>query len=233
MQKNGNMDHSKMKKIACAESSEPKISVDSAIESLVPKPAVTGSRRRKINIEIYKTSADSFCRRTFLRMQVLNTHMREVRDAVFVDSGALVGLKDGLCKGKAGRRSNTFTTSDGRISVKLGFRACADWDSTVEEGVMQIRDYLAVTACAPQMPRMRDAVLQLLERDGRGNLRVGAVARLEEYARKLGDPRFTAAVAIIRAARRLAETSQFITVCYKDEQGVKRTLPLSLTAMEE
>ena len=56
--------------------------------------------------------------------------------------------------------------------------------------------------------------------------------QLEQHAAKYGDPLFIEGVQIIRDAYRPVDSCQFISVSYKDDKGIKHTLPLSLAAMD-
>ena len=72
----------------------------------------------------------------------------------------------------------------------------------------------------------------LLAKDRKGNLKASRVLQLREIARKSGYPQLIEATDIIQNAYRPVDTCQFISVSYKDDKGVKQTLPLSLAAME-
>ena len=65
-----------------------------------------------------------------------------------------------------------------------------------------------------------------------GKSEASRVLQLREIARKSGYPQLIEATDIIQNAYRPVDTCQFISVSYKDDKGVKQTLPLSLAAME-
>ena len=77
-----------------------------------------------------------------------------------------------------------------------------------------------------------DMVMNLLAKDRKGNLKASRVLQLREIARRSGYPQLIEATDIIQSAYRPVDTCQFISVSYKDEKGVKQTLPLSMAAME-
>ena len=64
--------------------------------------------------ETYKTLVDKFV--------VGNVKMMLIKKNVFESAELLIDMKDDLYKTKADRRSNTFTTQDGLMSITLGNR---------------------------------------------------------------------------------------------------------------
>ena len=79
-------------------------------------------QKREESIAAYKSSVDEFCRNKFSRLQALSEEMRRLKEEVFGDAETLIALKDELFRTKSDRHSNQFTTSDGKITVALGYR---------------------------------------------------------------------------------------------------------------
>lgn len=189
-------------------------------------------QKREDDIAAYKTSVDEFCRSKFARLQALSEEMRRAKEEVFGDAETLIGLKEELFRTKSDRHSNQFTTSDGRITVALGFRTNDGWDDTVNAGVDKVKTFIRSLAKDDDSAALTEMVMNLLAKDRKGNLKASRVLQLREIARKSGYPELIEATDIIQAAYRPVDTCQFISVSYKDEKGVKQTLPLSLAAME-
>lgn len=189
-------------------------------------------QKREDNIEAYKNSVDEFCRSKFARLQVLSEEMRRAKEEVFADAATLIKLKDELYDTKSDRRSDQFTTSDGRITIALGNRTNDGWDDTVNVGVDKVKTFIRSLAKDEDSAALTEMVMNLLAKDRKGNLKASRVLQLREIARKSGYPELIEATDIIQSAYRPVDTCQFISVSYKDEKGVKQTLPLSLAAME-
>ena len=189
-------------------------------------------QKREDNIEAYKNSVDEFCRSKFARLQVLSEEMRRAKEEVFADATTLIKLKDELYDTKSDRHSNQFTTSDGRITIALGNRTNDGWDDTVNVGVDKVKTFIRSLAKDDNSAALTEMVMNLLAKDRKGNLKASRVLQLREIARKSGYPELIEATDIIQSAYRPVDTCQFISVSYKDEKGVKQTLPLSLAAME-
>ena len=182
-------------------------------------------QKREESIAAYKSSVDEFCRNKFSRLQALSEEMRRLKEEVFGDAETLIALKDELFRTKSDRHSNQFTTSDGKITVALGYRTNDGW-------VDKVKTFIKSLAKDEDSAALTEMVMNLLAKDRKGNLKASRVLQLREIARKSGYPQLIEATDIIQNAYRPVDTCQFISVSYKDDKGVKQTLPLSLAAME-
>ena len=81
--------------------------------------------------ETYKTLTDKFVTTNIKKLQNLSSQMMLIKQEVFRDADLLIDMKDELFKTKLDRRSNTFTTQDGLMSITLGNRINEGWDDTV------------------------------------------------------------------------------------------------------
>ena len=190
-------------------------------------------QKRQDDIDAYKQSVDDFVRTTFERMKKVSELMREEKNAAFTAADTIIALKDELYDTKTDRHSNSFTSSDGMISITLGRRTNDGWDDTVNVGVQKVHDFFKSMARDEEMAALTEMVMSLLARDKKGNLKASRVLQLREVARKSGYSDLMEAVDIIQQAYKPVESVEFISVQYKDENGVKQTLPLSLASMEK
>lgn len=158
--------------------------------------------------------------------------MMLVKQEVFRDAELLIDMKDELFKTKVDRRSNTFTTQDGLMTITLGNRVNEGWDDTVNAGIAKVKDYLASLAKDDDTAALVETVMGLLAKDRKGNLKASKVLELEKLAQKKQDEMFLDGIAIIRAAYRPEPSCQFIEVTLKNENGNDEKLPLSLAAMK-
>lgn len=189
-------------------------------------------QKREDDIAAYKSAVDEFCRTKFFRLQTLSEQMRRLKDEVFADAELLIRLKEDLFRTKSDRHSDQFTTSDGRLTIALGNRTNDGWDDTVEIGVAKVKEFIRSLAKDADSAALTEMVMNLLAKDRKGNLKASRVLQLREIARRSGYPQLIEATDIIQSAYRPVDTCQFISVSYKDEKGVKQTLPLSMAAME-
>ncbi|MBQ4126636.1 MAG: DUF3164 family protein [Alistipes sp.] len=189
-------------------------------------------QKRQESIDAYKQSVDEFCKDVFGRMQKVSELMRAEKERTFFAANILIEMKEQLYKTKQDRHSNQFTTSDGKYTVALGYRTNDGWDDTVDVGIAKVKEYLRSLAATEDGAKAVDIILKLLAKDKKGNLKASAMIQLEQEAAKIGDATFIEGVQIIRDAYRPVDTCQFISVSYKDDNGVKHTLPLSLSSMD-
>lgn len=190
------------------------------------------SQKRQDSIDAYKQMVDEFCSYTFERMKKISELLRTEKERVFAAADLLIEQKEALFKTKQDRHSNQFTTADGKYTVALGYRTNDGWDDTVDVGIAKVKEYLKSLTTTDEGAKAVDIIMKLLAKDKKGNLKASAMIQLEQHASKYGDPLFIEGVQIIRDAYRPVDSCQFISVSWKDDNGVKHNLPLSLAAMD-
>lgn len=186
-------------------------------------------QKRLDDIDAYKDLVGEFCHATKDRLLALSKEMRRHKDDVFKSVENIIEMKETLYRTKIDRHSNSFT-ADG-ITVSLGRRTNDGWDDTVEVGIAKVKDFLCTLAKDENSAKLYKAVMQLLSKDKKGNLKASAMLQLEKYAAEWNNAEFTEGVEIIRNAYKPVETCDFISVSYKDEDGKVHAIPLSLAAM--
>lgn len=190
------------------------------------------NQKRKDDIDAYKQMVDEFCSDVFARMKKVSEQLRDEKERVFSAADLLIEQKEKLYSTKQDRHSNQFTTSDGKVTVALGYRTNDGWDDTVDVGIAKVKEYLKSLTSTEEGAKAVDIILKLLAKDKKGNLKASAMIQLEQHAAKYEDPLFIEGVQIIRDSYRPVDSCQFISVSYKDDKGIKHTLPLSLAAMD-
>lgn len=202
-----------------------------ALKAQIEAQEAAEKQKRLDDVNTYKELVAGFCHETKDKMMALSTLMRQHKDDVFGKVEAIISLKESLYNTKLDRHSNSFT-ADG-ITVSLGRRTNDGWDDTVEVGIAKVKDFLSGLAKDENSGKLYKAVMQLLSKDRKGNLKASALLQLEKYAAEWNDPVFTEGVEIIRNAYTPVETCDFISVTYKDDQGKVHAIPLSLAAMSK
>lgn len=189
-------------------------------------------QKREDDINTYKDTVDEFVRRVYDILVPLSDKLKEAKDTIFKEKDAIVDLKESLYDTKLDRHSNTFTTSDGKITLSMGFRTVDGWSDDAEAGIAKIKDYMKSLAKDENGAKQNKIIMELLAKDKKGNLKLSSIVQLEKHANEFGDPLFIEGVKIIKDSYRPTETSQFISLIYKDEHGVKHSVPLSLSRMD-
>ncbi len=181
--------------------------------------------------EEYKRLVDASVRSAVGKLRKLSDEMMRVKREVFEEFDTLIRMKNELFRVKLDRKTDTFTTGDGAMSVTLGSRTNEGWDDTVEAGIAKVKDYLGTLAKDDNSAALVETVMGLLAKDRKGALKANKVLELERLAVKSQDQGFLDGIGIIKAAYRPVPTCQFISVETKDEKGNATPLPLSLSAM--
>ena len=181
--------------------------------------------------ETYKQMVDTAVSSAVKKLQLLSAEMMRVKQEVFQEFGSIIDLKNELFKVKLDRKSDTFSTRDGAMTLTLGSRTNEGWDDSVDAGIAKVKEYLATLAKDENSAALVETVMGLLAKDRKGTLKANKVLELERLAIKTQDKDFMDGIRIIKDAYRPVPTCQFISVETKDEKGNSVSLPLSLSAM--
>lgn len=181
--------------------------------------------------ETYKQMVDTAVSSAVKKLQLLSAEMMRVKQEVFQEFGSIIDMKNELFKVKLDRKSDTFSTRDGSMTITLGSRTNEGWDDSVDAGIAKVKEYLATLAKDENSAALVETVMGLLAKDRKGTLKANKVLELERLAIKTQDKDFMDGISIIKDAYRPVPTCQFISVETKDEKGNSVSLPLSLSAM--
>lgn len=183
--------------------------------------------------ETYKSLKDEAIVTFFGKLQEISNLLISTKRDVFSGFDNIIDMKDELYKTKSDRQSDTLTTEDGKISIKLGNRVNDGWADTVDIGITKVKEYLRTLAKDENSADLLDTIMKLISKDRKGNLKASRVLELEQLAVKRNDPTFTEGINIIKEAYKPVPTCQFIDVKYRDENGKERSLPLSMSVADE
>jgi len=180
----------------------------------------------------YRDLKDEAIRDMFKELTEISNRMQYQKALVFDRFVTIIEMKDNLYKTKSDRMSNSFTTEDGSITIKLGHRINEGWSDVMEVGVAKVKDYLKTLARDDNSAALVDAVMGLLTKDRKGNLKASRVLELEKLAQRSGNPDFIEGINIIKESYRPSPTCRFIEVKFRDENNKERSLPLSMSTID-
>lgn len=189
-------------------------------------------QKKQDDKEAYKALRDETVRQTFEALKKTSEMLLIAKEGTFKIFEQIISLKNDLYKTKINRNSDSFTTSDGNITIKLGNRVFEGWDDTVDIGVQKVKEYLKTLAKDENSANLVETIMGLLAKDRKGNLKANKVLELERLAQKSGNADFLEGLRIIKDAYRPAPSCQFVEVRYKDENGKEHSLPLSMSSIE-
>lgn len=187
---------------------------------------------RKAKIEEYKTLVDETVLNAMEKIKGVSTQIRQVKKSIFADFKSITELKGELYGVNDNQQSHTFTTSNGKYSITLGYRMIDAFDDTVHSGIEKVKSYI-YKSVQDENSHLLEIVNLLLKKDKNGNLKASRVMELEKIAGNINDTELSEGVQIIKEAWKPQKSKTFIEAYYKDENGNKINIPLSMTTVME
>ncbi len=179
----------------------------------------------------YKAHVNKKIPGLFTLLKECNDKLSKTKERIYRDIAALVKEKSEVYDREQDQSSHTFTTDDG-ISITIGYRMNDGWDDTVDVGIQKVHDRIKEFGTDANSKKLVKVVLQLLSKDGAGNLKASRVLQLRKLAEETKDKSFIDAIQIIQDAYKPVRSKQFITAKYKDDKGATLELPLSISDIE-
>ena len=187
---------------------------------------------RKEKIDAYKNLVDEKVINSIDKIKNISAQIMMSKKEVFDDFKSIMELKAELYGVKDNQQSHTFTTSDGKISITLGNRMLDSFDDTVHTGIEKVKNYI-YRVVQDENSQLLEIVNLLLKKDKNGNLKASRVMELERIAGNIDDAELSEGVQIIKEAWKPQKSKTFIEAYYKDENGNKINIPLSMTTVME
>lgn len=184
---------------------------------------------REQNRDAYKQLVDETIREVFPTLQVVSNGLAKCKQTVYERFADALKLKEDIFNTKPDQRSNTFSTSDGMYRITLGNHQTDDYDDTVNEGIAKVKEVINSFAQDDRSRLLVDAIMKLLSRDTKGNLKASRVMQLRKLAAESGNAELIDGVEIIEKAYRPQVSKTFVRAEYKDEYGKWVSVPLGMT----
>lgn len=188
--------------------------------------------KRKEKIEAYKKLVDETVMSSMKKVKEVSAQIAMTKKEVFDDFKSITELKAELYGVNDKQQSHTFTSSDGKFTITLGHRMLDSFDDTVHSGIEKVKSYI-YKSVQDENSHLLEIVNLLLKKDKNGNLKASRVMELEKIAGSIDDPELTEGVQIIKEAWKPQKSKTFIEAYYRDENGNKVNIPLSMTTVME
>ena len=193
------------------------------------KEAKEKDRLKKENRDAYKQLVDEAVREVFPTLQEVSKSLARSKQAVYDRFADALKLKEEIFNTKADQKSNTFSSADGLYRITLGNHQTDDYDDTVNEGIAKVKKVISSFANDDNSRLLVEAVMKLLSRDAKGNLKASRVMQLRKLAAESGNAELRDGVEIIEKAYRPQISKTFVRAEYKDEYGKWVSVPLGMT----
>lgn len=188
------------------------------------------AKRAKEEREAYRSLAATTVDEFFPRLESTSNTLSKMKRLLYDSFSQVVETKREVMGAETqGQRSHSFLSTDGTKRIIIGYYQRDGWDETVEDGIAKVRDYISSLAGDEETRKLVDIILDLLSRDGKGNLKADKVLQLDKYAESIQDARFSEGVAIIKEAYLPVRTKDFVRAQVKNAMGGWDDLPLGMT----
>ena len=177
----------------------------------------------------YSRMVDEEVAEAIPELQELSAELGALKRTVYDNFRAVLEMKtDVMGLTRDGQFTHTFTHSDGTMRITLGNRTIDSYRDTVEEGIQMVKSYIVSLAKDDESSALVEAVMRLLSRDKRGQIKASRVLELRQLAEKSGSEEFVEGVRIIEEAYNPTRTKTFVKAEVKTEDGWQ-TIPLNIT----
>lgn len=195
------------------------------------KAAQQAREERKKNLATFNTMIDEQVKDTIPELLDISEQLSTLKTTIFGNFKTLLDMKKDVMKlTKDGQRGHTFTTSDGKMRIELGFYVLDNYKDTVNDGIALIKEYISGLAKDEETQSLVDMVLRLLSKDQKGNLKASRVLQLRQMADRIEDERFKEGVEIIMDSYAPIQSKQFVRAWQReDKNGEWVPIPLSIT----
>lgn len=162
----------------------------------------------------------------------LSTDMATIKETVMSNFRSVIDMKTetlGLSKPQ-GQYTHTFTNSDSTRRITIGNYTIDSYRDTVEDGIKLVTTYIQSLARDQDSQALVKAVMQLLSRNSKGQIKASRVLQLRKIAEEVGDPQFIRGVQIIQDSYQPEISRSFVRLEVKDPSTQTWTIvPLNIS----
>ena len=178
----------------------------------------------------YREMVDDEIDATIPVLLSLSESIKDTKKSIFGNFKTILDMKADVLKlTKDEQRSHTFTNSKGDKRLTLGVYVTDAYRDTVNDGILIVKEYIESLAKDKESRALVSAILRLLSKDNKGDLKASRVLQLRKMAEDSGNDRFLEGVRIIEESYQPAVSKQFIPAEIKNENGKSTPVPLGMT----
>lgn len=187
---------------------------------------------RKEKIEEYKDLVDECVMKGIQKARYISEMIANGKKEIQDIFQTILELKSELYGVKDNQQTHTFSTRNGDYTITIGHRIVDSFDDTVHTGIAKAKSYIN-RILQNENKELQQVLDLLLKKDKNGDLKASRVIELERIALEINDEELTEGVRIIKEAWKPQRTKTFIEAYYKDANGNKINIPLSVTGVGE
>lgn len=179
--------------------------------------------------EAYKSLVDETVNALFPGLEEISGLLAQRKKEAYERFHQALAMKAELYEKAGDNKSNTFINGEGNRRITLGQYEVDAYDDTVNEGIAKVKAFIESLARDDNSKMLVSAILKLLTKDSKGNLKASRVMQLRKMADGSGDERFIDGVRIIEAAYRPTVSKFYVRAEKKLENGEWVAVPLGMT----
>lgn len=185
--------------------------------------------KKQAERESYKSLVDGLISKVFPDIVRISDDLSKQKQGIYDEFQTALTLKEEVFEIKDGQRSHTFTSKDGTKRITLGHYETDGYDDTVNDGIAKVQEYIQSLAKDAESKLLVSAILKLLSRDQKGNLKASRVMQLRKMAEDSRNEDFMDGVKIIEAAYRPVISKQYVKAEQKNDKNEWVSIPLGMT----
>lgn len=185
--------------------------------------------KRRDDREAYAILVDETIALAMPTLQSLSEGIGETKRLIMEQFKTVLDMKADIYGVKDGQRTHTFTNSDSSMRITVGYNTIDAYRDTVNEGIALVRNYIESLATDSETQALVEAVMRLMARDQKGELKASRVLQLRKMAEKSKNEKFLEGVRIIEESYQPTMSKQFIRAEVKDVNNGWVNLPLGVT----
>ena len=185
--------------------------------------------RQAADRDAYRDLVSKTVEEVFPDLLVTSEALMTAKSRVYDAFACALDLKENIFEVKPDQRSHTFTNKLQDRRVTIGYYVNDGYDDTVEEGIAKVKEFIGSLAKDAESKMLVGAVLKLLSKDQKGNLKASRVMQLRKMADDSGNEMFIEGVKIIEEAYRPVKSKTFVRAEEKTDKGAWINVPLGMT----
>lgn len=178
----------------------------------------------------YTHLKDVTVEKVFARLQKASVELENLKAELYNEFDALLNLKSHLYGIKDTQQSHNWTNTDGTVTIITGFNTIDAWDDTKSVGIAKVNEWLD-NQVTDDNKKFVSLIRELLKPTEKGDLKANRILDLQNQADIIGDKELIDAVKILRESHRTVRSATYIRAEYKDANGERRRLPLSMSSV--
>lgn len=167
--------------------------------------------------------------RAFRIVEQVSKALSDAKTEVYSIFADVIELKKAVYETSDEQYSHTFTTTDSKLRIILGFHVIDAFDDSHTAGVDGVNKFLDTLGVDKDSKMLVQMAKKLMSRDSKGTLNARKVMQLMKMAQESGHKSFIDNVQIIVDAYEPIKSKMYIIAKYRDENNEWTTLPLGIT----